>query len=102
MQIDNDWTGEQARWYVCSVTIFAGLTMISNIRYYSGKDINLRRSVPFIFIAGIAMFFILVSSYPPGVLFALFLCYSLSGYVFSTWSWLTERNKRRRAIAEPK
>lgn len=102
VMIDNDWTGEQARWYVCAVTIFAGLTMISNIRYYSGKDINLRRSVPFIFIAGIALFFVLVSSYPPGVLFALFLCYSLSGYVFSTWSWLAERNKRRRAIAEPK
>jgi CDP-diacylglycerol--serine O-phosphatidyltransferase len=37
--------------------------------------------VPFVAIFLIALFFILVSSYPPGVLFALFLCYALSGYV---------------------
>ena len=95
VMIDNDWTGEEARWYVCVLTIFAGLTMVSNIRYYSGKDINLRRSVPFVVIAGIALFFALVSSYPPGVLFVLFLCYALSGYVFSTWSTVTAYKRRR-------
>ena len=96
--IDNGWTGEEVRWYVCALTIFAGITMVSNIRYYSGKDINLRRSVPFIFIAGIALFFAGVASYPPGVLFALFLCYAVSGYVFSGWSWM----RQRRAIAGTK
>lgn len=98
VMIDYGWRGEEARWYVCFLTMFAGLTMVSNIRYYSGKDINLRRSVPFIFIAGIALFFALVSSYPPGVLFALFLGYALSGYVFSAWSW----TMRRKAIAGQK
>ena len=29
------------------VTMFAGLTMVSNVKFYSGKDINLRRAVPF-------------------------------------------------------
>lgn len=91
VMIDNDWQGAEARWYACSVTIFAGLTMVSNVRYYSGKDINLRRSVPFVAVAGIALFFALVSSYPPGVLFALFLCYALSGYVYSGWSWVRHR-----------
>lgn len=98
VMIDYGWDGEEARWYVCILTIFAGLTMVSNIRYYSGKEINLRRSVPFIFIAGIALFFALVSSYPPGVLFALFLCYALSGYVFTVWDWLS----RRKSVAGPK
>lgn len=93
VMIDYGWRGDEARWYVCILTMFSGLTMVSNIRYYSGKDINLRRSVPFIFIAGIALFFALVSSYPPGVLFALFLCYALSGYVFSAWNWLNRRKK---------
>jgi CDP-diacylglycerol---serine O-phosphatidyltransferase len=91
VMIDNGWEGQESRWYACSVTIFAGLTMVSNVRYYSGKDINLRRSVPFIVIAGIALFFAGVASYPPGVLFALFLGYALSGYVFSGWTWMNHR-----------
>jgi CDP-diacylglycerol---serine O-phosphatidyltransferase len=91
VMIDNGWNGQESRWYACSVTIFAGLTMVSNIRYYSGKNINLRRSVPFIVIAGIALFFAGVASYPPGVLFALFLCYALSGYIVSGWSWIKQR-----------
>jgi len=69
--------------------------MVSNIRYYSGKAINLRKSVPFMMVVAFAIGFALVSSYPPGVLFALFLAYALSGYVLSAWHWLS----RRRAVA---
>ena len=35
------------RWLAWGVTVFAGLTMVSNFKFYSGKDINLRKSVPF-------------------------------------------------------
>jgi len=89
--IDNGWTGQEARWYACTLTIFAGVTMVSNVRYYSGKDINLRRSVPFIVVAAFALGFALVSTYPPGVLFALFLGYALSGYVLTALSWKSRR-----------
>ena len=85
-------TGEEARWYACIVTIFAGVTMVSNIRYWSGKDINLRRSVPFVFIVAIALAFALVSSYPEGMLFLLFLGYALSGYVLVVWRWMQRGN----------
>jgi len=95
--IDNGWTGQEARWYACTLTIFAGVTMVSNVRYYSGKDINLRRSVPFIVVAAFALGFALVSTYPPGVLFALFLGYALSGYVLTALSW----KSRRQGSARP-
>jgi CDP-diacylglycerol--serine O-phosphatidyltransferase len=95
VMIDNNWTGEEARWYACVLTIFAGITMVSNLRYYSGKSINLRKSVPFMMIAAVALGFALVSSYPPGVLFALFLVYALSGYVLGAADWL---NRRKRMI----
>lgn len=85
VMIDNGWKGDEARWYACLLTMFAGITMVSNFSYYSGKDINLRRSVPFMVIAAIALAFALISSYPPGVLFALFLAYALSGYVMAVW-----------------
>jgi phosphatidylserine synthase len=38
--------------------------MVSNIRYYSFKDINLRKSVPFFVIAAIVLGFALVSISP--------------------------------------
>lgn len=88
VMLDNDWSGEEARWYACVLTIFAGITMVSNVHFYSGKDINLRKSVPFMMIVAFAIGLALVSSYPPGVLFALFLVYSLSGYALAAWRLL--------------
>jgi CDP-diacylglycerol--serine O-phosphatidyltransferase len=87
VSMDNGLSGEDLRWHACFLTIFAGITMVSNVMYYSGKDINLRRSVPFIVVFALVLGFALVSSYPPGVLFALFLCYAASGYVLLAWRW---------------
>jgi CDP-diacylglycerol--serine O-phosphatidyltransferase len=95
--IDNEWTGYEARWYACILTIFAGVTMVTNLPYYSGKDINLRKSVPFMMVVAFALAFALVSSYPPGVLFALFLAYAMSGYVIVTANWFSRRKKLARS-----
>jgi len=89
--------GVEVRWYAFALTLFAGITMVSTLRYWSGKDINLRRSVPFMVLPAIVLGYVLVSSYPPGVLFALFLAYSLSGYVMAAWSW----RARRKSVARP-
>ncbi|MBI4938381.1 MAG: CDP-diacylglycerol--serine O-phosphatidyltransferase [Nitrosomonadales bacterium] len=81
VMLDNHFTGHEVRWYACALTVFAGVTMVSNLKYYSFKDLNMRKSVPFIVIFLLALFFIFVSVDPPAVLFVLFLAYSLSGYV---------------------
>jgi CDP-diacylglycerol---serine O-phosphatidyltransferase len=75
------WDWLPMKWVAWTFTVFAGLTMVSGMRYYSGKDINLRRSVPFVVILMIVLAFVLVSASPPEVLFTLFLGYGLSGYV---------------------
>ncbi|MCL2524137.1 MAG: CDP-diacylglycerol--serine O-phosphatidyltransferase [Betaproteobacteria bacterium] len=75
--------GHDVRWLACALTIFAGLTMISNIRYYSFKDVNLKKSVPFFVIAAIALGFALVAYSPEIALFAFFVIYGLSGYVLA-------------------
>lgn len=85
-------TGADAHWLAFGVTLFAGLTMVSNVRYYSGKDINLRRSVPFVVVFLIAMAFVLVAYSPPEILFGVVTLYALSGYVNSAWAWI-RRNK---------
>ncbi|TXT25859.1 MAG: phosphatidylserine synthase [Gallionellaceae bacterium] len=81
VMLDNRFTGHEVRWYACALTVFAGVTMVSNLKYYSFKDLNMRKSVPFIVIFLLALFFIFVSVDPPAVLFVLFLAYSLSGYI---------------------
>jgi len=93
--MDNGFSGEDLRWYACFLTIFAGITMVSNVMYYSGKDINLRRSVPFVVVFALALAFALISSYPPGILFALFLCYAASGYVLLAWRWTRPKHASR-------
>jgi CDP-diacylglycerol--serine O-phosphatidyltransferase len=76
------------------VTVFAGLTMVSNLKYYSFKAINLRKSVPFVAIFLIVLFLALLSYQPPLVLFAAFIGYGLSGYAVSGWAMLRERRAR--------
>jgi CDP-diacylglycerol--serine O-phosphatidyltransferase len=71
------------------------------VRYWSGKDINLRRSVPFMAVPAIVLVYALVSSYPPGVLFALFLAYALSGYAMLGWELLGKRNSRSKGGVAP-
>jgi CDP-diacylglycerol--serine O-phosphatidyltransferase len=66
--------------------------MVSNILFWSGKSIDLRRSVPFLAAAGLALVFAFISFYPPGVLFALTLAYALSGYFLALWRWWKKRH----------
>jgi CDP-diacylglycerol---serine O-phosphatidyltransferase len=82
------------RWLGWFMTLFAGLTMVSNLKYYSFKTINLKKSVPFVAIFVIVLFVALLSYQPALVLFAAFVAYGLSGYVVSTWSLLRARRMR--------
>jgi CDP-diacylglycerol--serine O-phosphatidyltransferase len=79
------------RWWAFGVTVFAGLTMVSNLKYWSFKSINLKKSVPFVAILLIAVAIALLSYQPAIVLFAGFVLYALSGYVVSGWQLLRRR-----------
>lgn len=81
VMIDKGVAGFDVRWFACAMVIFAGITMVTNVRFYSFKDVNLRRSVPFIFIVAIALGFAVISYDTPVALFGLFVVYALSGYV---------------------
>jgi len=81
------------KWLAWGVTVFAGLTMVSNLRYFSGKDFNLRKSVPFVVMLLIVLGFVLVSYSPPEVLFAIFVLYGLSGYVSWAMRYMQRPNQ---------
>ena len=67
-------------WSAFALTLYAGLTMVTNVPFYSFKDINFRKTVPFVVVVGIALGIALITIHPPTVLFALFCVYGLSGY----------------------
>ncbi len=62
------------------VGVFAtvvSLLMVSNVRYYSPK--NIKGRVPFPYMLGAVMLFIVVAVYPPGMLLMVGLVYGCSG-----------------------
>ena len=72
-------------WIMFGVTLFAGLTMVTNAPYYSFKDFGGRRSVPFVVLVLIALLIAIVSIEPATILFVLFVGYAVSGYVIYGW-----------------
>ncbi|ADE12626.1 CDP-diacylglycerol--serine O-phosphatidyltransferase [Sideroxydans lithotrophicus] len=97
VMLDNSFTGFELRWYAALLTVFAGLSMVSNLKYYSFKSFNMRKSVPFIVIFLFALFFIFVAQNPPLNLFLLFFGYCLSGYVM----WLLGLRKPKTPPPSP-
>ena len=80
---------------------FAGLTMVSNVPYYSGKDINLRKSVPFWVVVVIAFTIGAVVSFAntlPELLFTLSVSYAVSGYMYGVKRHFERRRAARLGI----
>jgi len=82
---DLEFVGSDFYWTSWVITLYAGLTMVTNVPFYSFKTLDARKSVPFIAVFLIVLFFIAVASDPPKVLFGLFVLYGLSGYVVYFW-----------------
>lgn len=83
------WGGIYFGWITLLFSIGVGLLMVSNIRYQSFKELDLKGKVPFVALLVLVLIFVLISIDPPQVLFGLFFIYALSGPV------LTLRNLRR-------
>jgi CDP-diacylglycerol--serine O-phosphatidyltransferase len=83
-------------WVALGVTVYAGLTMVSSAPFYSGKSFQVGVSVPFWVMVAIVVAIFFVSSDPPIVLFVLFCCYAVSGYIYWGWRrWRGESNPAR-------
>ncbi len=75
-------------WLAFAFTLYAGLTMVTNVPFYSFKDVNFRKTVPFIVIVAIALGFAVITIHPPIVLFGVFVVYGFSGYAVFVWKKL--------------
>ena len=79
--------GEDVRWLAAAITVYAGVTMVTNVKFYSGKDINLRRQMPFWVTLVIVVTLLLISIKPSHVLWGTAVLYGVSGYV----GWAVQR-----------
>jgi CDP-diacylglycerol--serine O-phosphatidyltransferase len=72
-------------WSAFGVTLFAGLSMVTNAPFYSFKVVGGRKTVPFIVLVAIVLAIALIALDPPKVLFGIFCLYGLSGYAVYGW-----------------
>jgi CDP-diacylglycerol--serine O-phosphatidyltransferase len=71
------------------LTAAAGLLMVSNFKYPSFKEVDLRGKVPFIVILSIVMGFVVITIDPPRILFAIAVTFSFSAPLIWVWKRLT-------------
>ena len=69
------------------LTAVAGLLMVSNFKYPSFKQIDMRGKVPFIVILSVAMVFVVITIDPPRILFTMAMVFSFSAPLI----WLTKK-----------
>lgn len=65
------------------LTIMVGLLMVSNFRYHSFKQLDLKDKIPFVALLAVVLIFVVIASAPAYVLFAIFFVYALSGPVIT-------------------
>jgi CDP-diacylglycerol---serine O-phosphatidyltransferase len=73
------------QWSAFGVTLYAGLSMVTNAPFYSFKVWGGRRTVPFAVLIVVMLVIALVALDPPRVLFGIFCLYGLSGYAVYAW-----------------
>lgn len=64
---------------VAVVIAFTGLLMVSNVKYYSFKDIDLKNRVPFMVLIGLVLLLAVIALQPATMLLALCIIYAFSG-----------------------
>jgi len=83
-------------WMLLFMTFLLGITMVSQFRYKSFKDLNLKKKQPFTYLVVGVMVLILVATRPEVMLFALFLSYAVLGAVMGLFHKTKNKEKKLR------
>ncbi len=89
-------SGYGLAWLMGLITFTVGVLMVTNIRYYSSKDIDFKSSVPFLYIMALVLILVGIATYPALVLTISFTTYAISGPVH-TLLRLRQRRKERKS-----
>lgn len=77
--------GQSLAWMMLILVPLVGGLMVSNIRYYSFKDLSLQGRIPFTAVLGIIAAFVIIALDPPLILLLLVLSYAVSGPILELW-----------------
>ncbi len=84
-------------WVSWSILVGSGILMVSNIRYYSFKDINLKGRSSFKLLLIATLIIIVTTLWPSAILFVFFLAYALSGLIMTVIEVRKKRQAKKRA-----
>ncbi|MDG6774068.1 CDP-diacylglycerol--serine O-phosphatidyltransferase [Thiomicrorhabdus sp. ZW0627] len=87
-------TGGEAL-FAMLLTILAGLMMVSNIRFSSFKELDMKGKVPFVTLLVMVLLFVVVTLKPAMILFLIFLAYAISGPVLTLMALKKTRSMRK-------
>lgn len=74
-QGEDSWLSwSQITWIMFAFTLYAGLTMVTNVPFYSFKDVQMKKSVPFATIVLIALVIAVINIHPPSCCLAFLFC----------------------------
>ena len=84
------------------LTVFAGLMMVSNTRFSSFKELNLKDKVPFVTLLVVVLVLVVITIKPAMILFLIFLAYAVSGPVITLLTLKKARQLRKNQKHESK
>lgn len=94
--VDSEILGDGVSMMTAALAIIIAILMVSNVRYYSFKEIDLKGRVPFVAILLVVLAFVGISLDPPKILFLIFFCYALSGPILTLRALYKARSLRRK------
>ncbi|EDP46449.1 CDP-diacylglycerol--serine O-phosphatidyltransferase [Rickettsiella grylli] len=94
--VDSEILGDTMSLITAVIAVIIAALMVSNIRYYSFKEIDLKGRVPFVAILLVVVAFVSISLDPPKILFLVFFCYALSGPLLSLYHLYKKRALRKK------
>ena len=90
-----DFAMEYYQILIAAITVLLGIFMVSHLfKYYSFKEIDRTKHVPFIWMLALISIFIFVSLEPATILFSIFFSYAFSGPIYHLWRSLKAKRRK--------
>jgi len=79
------------------ILVSAGILMVSNVRYYSFKEINFKGRSSFKLLLLATLILVVISLWPSAILFIFFFAYAISGLIMTTVEIRKKRALKKQA-----
>lgn len=94
--VESEILGDVVSMITAVLAIIIAILMVSNVRYYSFKELDLKGRVPFVAILLVVLVFVGISLDPPKILFLIFFCYALSGPMLALYALYKKQSLKRK------